>query len=70
MGYNTIKEIYKHEVFCVAKSGCYCGMWQFYQAANVISQPVKSIYPLGYLTPQYRMDMNRTVNPICLHETS
>ena len=34
---NTIREIYEHEVFCVAKSGCYCGMWQFYQAANVIS---------------------------------
>ena len=55
----TIEDIYEHEVVSLTKLGCYCGMWQFYQAANIAGRPILSIYPTGFLTEQYREDMNR-----------
>ena len=64
----TIEDIYKHKVISLTKSGCYCGMWQFYQAANVVGRPILSIYPTGYLSAQYTNDLNRKVDPIRLHQ--
>ena len=49
-------------------SCCYSGMWQFYQAANIVERPILSIYPTGYLTPQFRRDMNRKVHQIRMHQ--
>ena len=36
----TLEDIYEHKVVSLTKSGCYCGMWQFYQAANVVERPI------------------------------
>ena len=64
----TIEDIYEHEVVSLTKSGCYSGIWQFYQAANVVGRPILSIYPTGFLNQQYRKDMDRKVHPIRLHQ--
>ena len=45
---NTIVLIYEAEVLEIAKDTKYCGMWQFYQVSNIVCQPIRSIYPVGY----------------------
>ena len=49
------------------KDGAYCGMWQFYQASNIISCPIRSVYPVEFVSEVYRKDLNRTAHPIQLH---
>ena len=65
---NTFKRIYEREVLEITKDGAYCGMWQFYQASNVICHPVKSVYPFGFMADEYRKDTHRTAYPIRLHQ--
>ena len=65
---NTFQRIYEREVLEITKDGAYCGMWQFYQASNVICQPEKSVDTFGFITDEYRKDTNRTAYPIRLHQ--
>ena len=65
---NTFQRIYEREVFETTTDGAYCGIWQFYQASNVICCPVKSVYPFGLMTDEYRKDTNRTAYLIRLHQ--
>ena len=64
---NTIENIYETEVLEMTKDGSYCSMWQFYQASNIINQPIRSVYPTGFVSEYYRKDLNRTAFPIRLH---
>ena len=34
---NTVENIYETEVLEMTKDGAYCGVWQFYQASNIIN---------------------------------
>ena len=34
---NKIENIYETKVLEMTKDGAYCGMWQFYQASNIIN---------------------------------
>ena len=51
----------------MTKEGSYCGMWQFYQAFNIINQPIRSVYLTGFVSEDYRKDLNRIAFPIRLH---
>ena len=62
---NTIELIYEAEVLEIAKDTKYCGMWQ--SCCNVVCLPIRSIYPVGFVAPQYRPDLNRIAYPIQLH---
>ena len=64
---NTIENIYEAEVLEMRKNGSHCGMWQFYQASNITNRPIRSVYPVGFLSENYRKDLNRTAFPIQLH---
>ena len=55
-------KIYKKETYMLRKSGEWMGMWQLFQAANVINRPICSVYP-NWLSPQMRRDMNRIIYP-------
>ena len=63
----TIENIYEAEVLEMRRNGSYCGMWQFYQASNIINRPIRSVYPVGFLSENYRKDLNKTAFPIQLH---
>ena len=58
----TAAEVYKQETFMVRRNGEWMGMWQLFQAANVIKRPICSIYP-NWLAKQLRDDLNRTIVP-------
>ena len=66
---STIEKIYEAEVVSLAKQGQYCGMWQMYQAANVLGRPIKSVFPTGMLA-EYRTRSHRIIFPIkfCLRQ--
>ena len=51
----------------MTKDGSYCGMWQFYQASNIINLPTRSVYPTGFVSEDLQKDLNRTAFPIWLH---
>ena len=40
-----IERIYETEVLNSTRRGNYCGMWQVYQAANILGRPIMSIFP-------------------------
>ena len=64
---HTLFVIYEQEVLEMRMEFAYCGMWQFYQASNVICRPLRSVYPFGFLSEEYRQDTNRIAYPIRLH---
>ena len=41
----TAAQVYKEETYMSRKSGEWMGMWQLFQAANVIRRPICSVYP-------------------------
>ena len=60
----TVAEnLYEAEVLQVAKNSSYCGIWQFFQAANVLGTTVVSHYPK---VPNVHVsaDFNRKMPPI------
>ena len=61
---NTIEMIHEAEVLEIAKDTKYCGMWQFYQVSNIVCWPIRSVYPVGFVAPVYRLDLNRIAYPI------
>ena len=63
MRWSTIAtSIYKEETFMSRKSGEWMGMWQLFQASNVINRPIYSVYP-QWLSSKMRMDLNRVIYP-------
>ena len=58
----TSAQIYKEETYMLRRCGEWMGMWQLFQAANVIKRPICSVYP-HWLSRQLRGDMNRTIFP-------
>ena len=44
----------------IAKDNAYMGIWQVFQAANVIGHPIRSIYPENS-NPNISLDLNRVV---------
>ena len=35
--------------------------------SNIVCWPMRSIYPVGFVAPQYRLDLNRIAYPVQLH---
>ena len=73
-GFN-VNTLYNKEVLDICKDMAFMGIWQIFQTANVIQNPIKSVYP-SESNPNVRADINRIVNchteqfnnkvPICL----
>lgn len=53
-------DVYKEEMLDVAKNASYCGLWQYFQASNVLDRPIASIYPIDGCV---RVDLDRMVYP-------
>ena len=62
----NVEQIYKSEMLDIAKDNAYMGIWQMFQAANVIGHPIRSIYP-EQSNENIRLDLNRVV--YCFHDT-
>ena len=59
-------QLYKEEVLDICKDGTFMGIWQIFQIANVIKQPICSVHPnIG--NPNVRKDLHRTV--YCIDNT-
>ena len=62
----NIVQLYKEEVLDICKDGTFMGIWQIFQIANVIKQPICSVHPnIG--NPNVRKDLHRTV--YCIDNT-
>ena len=57
-----IRKLYQDEVVQISKPGTYMGLWQFFQAANVINAMIVSHYP-EKSNKAIRLDVNRKFNP-------
>ena len=56
----NLKGLYEQEVLDICADGTFCGIWQLFQACNVIHCPIQSIHRrIG--NPNVRKDLNRTV---------
>ena len=56
----NVEQIYELEVLDIAKDNTYMGIWQVFQATNVIGHSIRSIYPEN-ANCNIRLDLNRTV---------
>ena len=55
-----VDDLYKKEVMDIRKDGALMGIWQVFQASNVVQHPIRSVFPhIG--NPNVIKDMNRTV---------
>ena len=63
-----IERIYETEVLNSTRRGNYCGMWQVYQAANILGRPIMSIFPYPGMMEEFRRRTNRMVYPIRIHK--
>ena len=55
-----VVDLYKKEVMDIRKDGAFMGIWQVFQASNVVQRPIRSVFPhIG--NPNVIKDMNRTV---------
>ena len=52
-----VKKIYMKEVLDICKDGAFMGVWQLFQAANVLNCPIRSVYPDGG-NGNIRLDLN------------
>ena len=53
-------KIYEKEVLDICKINSFMGIWQIFQAANVIGHPINSVYPANG-NRNIRLDMNRKI---------
>ena len=52
-------QLYKREVMDIMTDGAYMGIWQIFQAANILKRPICSVHPwIG--NPNVREDLHRT----------
>ena len=63
-----IERIYETEVLNSTRRGNYCGMWQVYQAANILGRPIMSIFQHPGMIEEFRRRTNRMVYPIRIHK--
>ena len=63
-----IEIIYEIEVLNSTRRGNYCGMWQVYQAANILGRPIMSIFPHPGMIEEFRRRTNRMVYPIRIYK--
>ena len=63
-----IERIYESEVLNSTRRGNYCGMWQVYQATNILGRPIMSIFPHPEIIEEFRRRTNRMVYPIRIHK--
>ena len=55
-----VLDLYKKEVMDIRKDGVFMGIWQIFQAANVLKCPIRSVFPsIGNVN--VIKDLNRTV---------
>ena len=55
----NLRELYEQEVLDICQDGAFMGIWQIFQASDVIRCPIQSIHPrIG--NPNVREDLNRT----------
>ena len=59
---NMIETVYKRDMLQVRKLGAEMGMWQIFQASNILGRPIVSVFPERG-NPSYRNYFNRTVFP-------
>ena len=56
----NMTRLYKTEVMDITNDGTYMGIWQIFQAANIVKRPICSVHPrVG--NPNVREDLHRTV---------
>ena len=60
-----VEQFYESEVLDIAKDNAYMGIWQMFQAANVIGYLIRSIYP-EQLNENITLDLNRVM--YCFHD--
>ena len=56
-----VLNLYKKEVMEICQLGGYCGIWQIFQAADILHVLIQSVYQVGCSDLNTRKDMNRTV---------
>ena len=42
----TVEVIYDRDILDLRKDGSYTGMWQIWQACNIIGRPIRSVFPM------------------------
>ena len=61
--YEDVRSIYEKEILTICKDGTEMGIWQLFQAANVLGSPIVSLYPEN-TSPHVRVDLHRTAYPL------
>ena len=67
--HESISATYENELMTIRRDGSYMGIWEFYQAANVVRRPIGSVYPEG-TNATVRHHINKIILPFerCLAE--
>ena len=61
-----VLDLYRQEVMDISKDGAYMGIWQIFQASNVLKCPIRSVFRhIG--NENVVKDLNRTV--YCIDNT-
>ena len=55
-----VLDLYKHEVMDIRQDGVFMGIWQIFQAANILKWPIRSDFP-NTGNENVIKDLNRTV---------
>ena len=61
--HKSISTTYENELMTIRRDGSYMGIWQFYQAANVVRRPIGSVYPEG-TNATVRCHINKSYFPL------
>ena len=59
---SMIETVYNRDILQIRKLGTEMGMWQIFQASNILGRPIVSVFPIRG-KPRYRNYFNRTVFP-------
>ena len=59
---DVIESVYEQEMVEMSQTNTYMGMWQIWQATNVLGRPIKSIFP-DRGSQAFRADFNRLCVP-------
>ena len=59
----TVEIIYDRDILDLRKEGSYTGMWQIWQACNVIGRPIRRVFPMRG-SKAFRSDFNRLCIPM------
>ena len=57
-----IQEAFMEDVLNLCQRNSWCGLWQVFQMAEVLSRPIRSIFPTGGDKGVYQL-YNRTISP-------